>query len=385
MSERADSAAPMVTWGRGGEPRSARWRSESGGASPAHVEEVDDRLPADVALRRLRDGKFLLYRGDYRNALQLLSALGRRLARAAGRRRPRGPAPSLAEAFRAERRARLLEHDLLSRLLVPLGPGYAVTLPHAPDVREACAQAWGAPDGMPSLVSLRELLGMIGAAEWRRKGIWLPALGAHIHPHYGVFAPTRSEYVELVAAEPPPEGKRAFDVGTGTGVLAILLALRGAREVIATDTDPRAVACARENVARLGLEERVRVEERALFPEGRADLIVCNPPWIPATPRTRMDRAIYDPGGAFLRALLAGLPEHLAEGGEAWLIISDLAELLGLRPADFLTGEIERAGLEVRGTRSTRPRHPKAADESDPLHQARSREVTTLYRLAPRR
>jgi hypothetical protein len=261
----------LISWKVEGEVRSAAWRSESGIPPPARIELAGDELSADSALRRIRGGTFLLYQGDYRNAVQLLSALGRRLTRSLVKgRRSQG---TLVEAFRAERRARLAEHDLLSRLLVPLDEGYRLALPHAPDVAVACEQVWGPPEGQ-TVVALRELLGMLGAAEWRRKGILLPALGKPIHPHYGVFAPTRSEYVDLVASVERPEGKRVFDVGTGTGVLALLMALRGAREVIATDADPRAVACAKENVARLGLEARVSVEERSLFPDGRADLIV---------------------------------------------------------------------------------------------------------------
>ena len=59
---------------------------------------------------------------------------------------------------------------------------------------------------------------------------------------------------------------------------------RGAARVVATENDARALACARENIARLGLAAQVEVVEANLFPEGRANLIVCNPPWIPARP-----------------------------------------------------------------------------------------------------
>ena len=114
--------------------------------------------------------------------------------------------------------------------------------------------------------SLRELHGLIGAHEWRKKGVDIPALGARIHPHYGVFSPVRGEYLQLVADAPLPAmlaaGGTAFDIGTGTGVLAAVLARRGL-EVVATDTDSRALACAADNLARLGLAylapERLRV------------------------------------------------------------------------------------------------------------------------------
>ena len=97
----------------------------------------------------------------------------------------------------------------------------------------------------------------------------MPVLGAKIHPAYGVFALTRQEYLDLVAEAPFPEGVGepvVVDIGTGTGVLAVLMARRGARAVVATDVNPRAVACAADNVRRLGVADRVRVEEADLWP-----------------------------------------------------------------------------------------------------------------------
>jgi hypothetical protein len=83
-----------------------------------------------------------------------------------------------------------------------------------------------------------------------------------------------------------------------------------------------------------------------------------------------------------LRGWLAGLPEHLAPGGEGWLILSDLAEHLGLRAPDEVATLIDAAGLRVVVRGGVRPRHPKAGDEGDALHAARARETTWLWRLA---
>jgi SAM-dependent methyltransferase len=375
---------PFTTsWKLEDEVHTARWRSESGLPPPAQLHPVDDRLPASTAYGRMRSGEFLLYTGDYRNAQQLLRALGRRLERLHERDTKKHAPASLADAFHAERRARLREHEFLSRLLIPLDAGYRIELKRAPDVAELCRQIWGPPDAERTVVALRELLGMLGASEWRKKGVPVRALGGQkVHPYYGVFAPTRQEYLDLVAAAPFPEPvERAFDVGTGTGVLALLLARRGARRVVATDQDPRAVECARENVARFGLEAKVELRQADLFPEGEADLVVCNPPWIPAQPRTPMDRAIFDPDGRFLSGFLSGLPAHLTARGEGWLILSNLAELLGLRPEGALEQAFAQAGLKVAWQREVAPKHPKAYDRSDPLHAARSREVTRLYCL----
>jgi methylase of polypeptide subunit release factors len=248
-------------------------------------------------------------------------------------------------------------------------------------------EAYG-PGAEASVVSLRELLGLIGAHEWRSKGIVIPAIGGRIHPHYGVFAPIRSEYVELVAtASLPatvPSVDVAFDIGTGTGVLAAVLARRGIRQVIATDQDPRALACARDNLERLGLAGRVHVVRADLFPEGRAGLVVCNPPWVPARPSAPLEHGIYDFESRMLRGFLDRLPAHLQPGGEGWLILSDLAEHLGLRSRAELLAAFDAAGLKVVGRSDVRPSHPRVSDASDPLHAARAAELTSLWRLGVR-
>jgi len=311
--------------------------------------------------------------------------MGRRLRRPRRRAAPEGGSP-LAEAFLAERERARLEHEVLSRLVVPLEAGYRLELRRAPEVRAACEEALGpSPEGR-SLLPLRDLLGLIGAHEWRRRGLFVPALGARIHPHHGVYAPVRGEQVELVARATeawPVAGKLALDLGTGTGVLALLLARAGAR-VIATDLEPRAVACARENAAALGLAAAVEVRQADLFPGERFDLLVSNPPWVPAEAHSPLDRAVYDPGGRLLDALLAGIPGALRPGGEAWVVLSDLAERLGLRPAGQLEALAARAGLEVAQALEARPAHPRSRDRDDPLHAARSAEVTRLYRLRRR-
>jgi methylase of polypeptide subunit release factors len=151
---------------------------------------------------------------------------------------------------------------------------------------------------------------------------------------------------------------------------------------VATDLDQRALACAQENVDRLGVSGQVQVMQADLFPPGRSPLVVCNPPWLPGRPSSPLEHAIYDEGSRMLRGFLAGLRDHLAPQGEGWLVMSDLAEHLGLRAQGELDGWIAQAGLHVVAKTGTRPRHPKATDASDPLHAARAKETTWLWRLA---
>jgi hypothetical protein len=376
------SEAAHIEWSEGGVQHTARWRSEAGLPPPKRVRVVDDTLSADAAWRLASEGTDMLWRGDFQNARQLLQAMGRR----ADRKRPVSTSPDLpGQAFHMHRLAQAQRSRNLGRLLIPLEGDYAIALARAPDLRSACTQAWGPADGEASVASLRELLGLVGAHEWRKKGVEIAALGPppnnRIHPHYGVFSPVRGEYLDLIASTPLPTTELAFDIGTGTGVIAAILARRGVQRVIATDIDPRALACARENVERLGVAKQVELVTANLFPPGTAPFIVCNPPWLPARPSAPLERAIYDEDGSMLRGFLAGLPAHLTPNGEAWLILSDLAEQLGLRAPDELNALIHAAGLQVLGREQVKARHPKAADPHDPLHVARSKETTSLWRL----
>ncbi|TDD08890.1 class I SAM-dependent methyltransferase [Saccharopolyspora terrae] len=365
-----------ISWSENGSSNSARWHSENSAPAPVSVVVVDDRTTAKAAHRTAEAGTAMLWRGDFHAARRLVQDLDRRLRR---RPEPEGDAASL---FRAHRAARAERAELLGRVLLVLEPDRTLALDRAPDVREACLHAYGPPTGEPMCVSVPELLGVVSAHQWHEKGVDVPALGERIHPDYGVFAPVRSEYVDLVAEAPlPAEPPVAFDLGTGTGVLAAVLGRRGAR-VVATDINPRAVACARANLHRLGLSERVTVEETDLWPSGRADVVVCNPPWIPARPTSALELGVYDQDSDMLHRFIDGLREHLNPGGEGWLVLSDLAERLGLRTRAALLDRIAAAGLEVRDRYDTAPSHPKASDTTDPLHQARRDEITSLWRLS---
>lgn len=389
--------APRLHWTDGDKPRSARWRSLADVPPPKRVVLADDTFSADAAYKLVCEGTALLWQGDFHQARQMLQALGRRVDRRQQRKpaasaQARSPATEgLTQAHHLHRKAQAERARLLGLLLLPFETDHSVPLRRAPDVRQACLQAHGEVTE-PYVASLRELQGLIGAHEWRKQGVPVAALGDLIHPHHGVFSPVRGEYVDLVAQATLPAvfqatdpAHTAWDIGTGTGVLSAVLARRVAGKVIATELAPRAIACAQDNLQRLGLSDRVQVVEADLFPDparfGRSALIVCNPPWLPGQPSSAVEQAVYDPDSRMLRGFLAGLAEHLLPGGEGWLILSDIAERLGLRSREQLEAWILEGGLSVAGRLDTRPRHRKSQDASDPLHAARKAEVTSLWRL----
>jgi methylase of polypeptide subunit release factors len=370
---------PEVTWSGNGPDQVAGYVRLREGPPPRSVVAADDRLTADAAFRLVSQGTALVWQSDYHNARQLMQALGRRIDK---RRKPPAPNAAPADRFNAWRQQQAQRAGMLGLLLIPVVDG-AIPLRRAPDVRVALTEAF--PDLPRSFViPLRDLLAIISAHEWRKNGVPIAALGGTaIHPHYGVFPPTRQDYIDLVAKTLLPATELAFDLGTGSGVLAAVLLQRGVRKVVATDNAPRALASAADAFAQLGVADRVELVPDRLYPDGRAPLIVCNPPWLPAKAGTSLESAVYDTDGAMLREFLAGLGDHLTPGGEGWLVLSDLAEHLGLRTRQSLLDQIAAGGLKVLDRLDAPPSPRGARDPADPLYFARSREVVSLWRLGP--
>ena len=239
-----------IDWIENETERTARWQSESGMPAPKQMAIVDDTIRPDDAYGLAGQGTALLWRGDFPSARHMLAAMAKRVdyrARKSRAKREEGTTPG--QAFHLHRQAQAQKARLLGMLLVQLEDDYYITLPRAQDVKAACTEAWGVSDGGQTVVALRELMGVIGAHEWRTKGLEVPGLGGRIHPHYGVFTPTRSEYLDLIAKATFPAAAKekgvAFDIGTGTGVLAAMLARHaGIARIVATDIDPRSLACA---------------------------------------------------------------------------------------------------------------------------------------------
>jgi methylase of polypeptide subunit release factors len=130
----------------------------------------------------------------------------------------------------------------------------------------------------------------------------------------------------LDSLTPRPRVDRALDVGTGSGIHA-LLAAQHARHVIATDINPRAIAYTELNAALNGLRN-VECRRGSLFEpvEGEMfDLITCNPPYVVSPERRWVYRdSEFSDDEVSGRVILAA-GEHLTEGGHAAMLVSWLA------------------------------------------------------------
>ena len=135
--------------------------------------------------------------------------------------------------------------------------------------------------------------------------------------------PETEQLVELLLAEKQPCA-RVLDVGTGSGVIALTLAATWPEaQVEAVDVSADALALARENAARHGLADRVRIYESDLLAcvEGEFDLIVANLPYVATEDIATLAREVrHDPmvaldagahGLEIIKRLLAEAQPHL--------------------------------------------------------------------------
>jgi release factor glutamine methyltransferase len=160
-----------------------------------------------------------------------------------------------------------------------------------------------------------------------------------------VFQPTLTSRA-LARSLPPVTGATVLDLGCGTGVLAILAALRGAEQVDAVDVMPQACELARSNARRNGVADRVNVTSGDLFESvagrhydiiisdvsGVADEVARLSPWYPETiPTGGRD------GADHIVRLLHAAPAHLRPGGTLF----------------FATGSISNVGRTLEAARES--------------------------------
>lgn len=161
----------------------------------------------------------------------------------------------------------------------------------------------------------------------------------------GVFPPPSDAYVLAEVLREHAPGADVLDLCTGSGVLAVSAGLAGARSVTAVDVSRRAVLTARLNGALNGVRVRARRGDLLeAVPGERFDVILANPPYLPAVaeePRGLERATEAGPDGRrFVDRLIERAPGHLRPGGVLLIVHSSVN---GVEPS--LEG-LERTGLE---------------------------------------
>ncbi|MBI4366831.1 MAG: peptide chain release factor N(5)-glutamine methyltransferase [Deltaproteobacteria bacterium] len=173
-----------------------------------------------------------------------------------------------------------------------------------------------------------------------------------VTPNVLIPRPETELLVEAALERCGPETTRMLDIGTGSGCIAVTLALerQGAR-ITAIDHVPEALAIAAANAAAHGVRQRVtllQADLRHALPDGPFDLLIANPPYCPARewPTLQPEVRDFEPRGAvvggeegldFLAAIIQSAPPRLSSGG--WLALE-----IGEGQAETLRALCDRAG-----------------------------------------
>ncbi len=197
---------------------------------------------------------------------------------------------------------------------------------------------WTAHDAQPAPAESAPPVPWLDERERRLYPLQVPEI--IVEP--GVFVPTSGSFLiwKHLYGEGTGEGLRCLDVGCGTGLLAVQLALNGAEHVHAVDIDKRAVANTLSNAFRNGVAERVSGEEVDLYPwdpAERYDLVVASLYQMPNDPfeQHTTHRPLDYWGRGLFDHLLALLPSLLERDGRAYVMqLSILSERETLKQLD---------------------------------------------------
>lgn len=162
-----------------------------------------------------------------------------------------------------------------------------------------------------------------------------------------VYSPSDDSYLMLTAiAKLPVGGKEVLDVGTGSGVLGLFCALRGA-QVTATDIDESALHQAQKAAGVLGLSLPLILSDLFSKVQGKFDLILFNPPYLPSS--TVEDRTVDGGrrGMELSNRFLDGLASYLKRDGTGLLLVSTVNQPASLTQAhpEFQFSVVARRSL----------------------------------------
>ncbi len=330
------------------------------------VERVDLRAPLAEAAARLRAGETLMVTDAYGRGADILDTLRRQL------RPPADDAPYAArQAFlRAWREASL-------RLLAPIVQ-HRVALTDAAEIG-FLAELY--PELDRFALPLVEIQSLHGAWTLYEAGVHLAVLGHRVHPFYGTYAPSRTSHLELFGtwlSQYAGPLTRAVDVGTGCGVLALMLSKRRFEQVIATDSNPNAVESAARELARFPAPLPIELRCGDLLDEvsAPAEVIVFNPPWTKGPVESLLDRALQFQDGLFER-FFEQAHAKLTPSGRVVLLFSNIISLVQPDVPHPIEAELARGRFKLVQKLTRKVKSPP--DESG--RRRRTKERVEVWEL----
>ncbi len=215
------------------------------------------------------------------------------------------------------------------------------------------------PENNHFMLPFPQIQGLNSAWQWYENGVKIPVLRDKLRPYYGTYFPTRFEHLILfdnwLKHYKGPK-KSAIDVGVGCGVLSLQLVLHSFQKIFATDINPNAIVGMKEYMGTTKLSRKIELDMGHLFGkwEKQTELIVFNPPWLPATRNLDgLDEAMnYGPN--LFPEFFKEAKKRLLPDGKLVLIFSNLALITKVTTEHPIANEIAKGGrfkLEKRYTK----------------------------------
>lgn len=328
---------------------------------------VDRQTHPSEAARRLLEGEAFVVVDHYRTGVQILEQL-----------RASIPVPKPPNNYRERQIYQSTLREAEMRLLAPIEE-HRVALNDAGYIG-FLEELY--PDRHSFLLPFVSVQELFGAWNHYEVGTHFPVLGHRLHPFYGTYAPTRTEHLELFAtwlSQYKGGRTRAVDVGTGCGVLALMLAKAGFSRVVATDNNPNAIESVRRDLERLSEPPKIELVHTDLLGEDTtpSELIVFNPPWIPGRVDDHLDHALYFEDGLFERFFDQAV-ERLTSQGCLALIFSNVMGLIQPDVPHPIETELARGRfrLVAKTSRKVKPTPDKEG------RRRRTREKVEVWELA---
>ncbi len=328
---------------------------------------VDRSRPPWRAAERLLDGETLIVTDHYGTGAEILDQLQSIL---------RPPPQQASYRVRQGHRRTLRQASL--RLLAPIVEHrLALTdARHIGFLRELYPEL--SRTFFLPFVQVQELHGA-----WVRyeEGVNLAVLGHRVHPFYGTYVPTRVSHLELFGtwiSQYQGPRTRAIDVGTGCGVLALMLGRAGFERVLATDDNPNAIESLRRELRRLPSPPSIDPVVTDLLGEDDTlvDLVVFNPPWIQGAPEGLLDRALNFEDGLFER-FFDQASERLSPSGRIVLVFSNVIQLLQPEHPHPILTELEAGRFQL-----VQKLQRKVKSQTRSGQRRRTRERVEIWELA---
>ena len=319
------------------------------------------KMDTEATVAQMIEGKYVLVEEFYSNGLQVLNELRKNLLLKHKDKTFKGQRDYRAAYRKASHRLLLKVKD--NKLIVKKSPDIGWLELLYSDVSEF-------------YISFPDIQGMNSSWQWYEKGIEIKTLGITLKPYYSTYFPTRFDHLRLFdkwLKKYEGSKENAIEIGVGSGVLSFQLIQNGFKNIFATDTNKNAIIGVAQESKRLGYEKHMTLNHGDLFEncDVKADLIVFNPPWLPAKHQLEegIDKAMYYEEELFPR-FFEQAKEHLAPEGKIVLIFSNLAEVVDEESTHPIIEELRnhkrfRKELHLRRDVRSSSRRTKRRDARD--------------------